>query len=519
MKKKIAIALVAAGLLAAPSFSQTSTPNIGLTIIPTGQQNWGPTVNLNWNKIDTAVGNLQNAYQGAWSSTFNYSKGMIATYSNAAYISTINNNLNHVPGTDSTWGLLAASNTNPIIPNPGAAGFAPVSNGTIYTSQQVLLASQVGLANGVAGLDGNIKIPFSYIPASSTADGYLATTTANTLAWNVIPNCGSSQTSTAMGYSVSSHGFICNPIAIMGGSGVSHAAGFVPDPGATSGSTRFLNENGSWVTPPAFSGASAGGDLSGTYPNPTVAKVNGNPFRSTTPTNIHQVATWDGGGYGPRQLSYDDLLPAFTISTFTCDKSGTYEIGQTVSSPTTCTAAYTSPATSANIADGTHTVNLTSPFTSGVMPYSYTMSSQGTITLTLTAVSGSITAPTRSVAMNFWPRSFGGTGTTIATSCTASGNNCTVTGGTLTDAGLVTSVVNKVFGPYSPVSNQRITIVVPGGCTHSSWVDNNNSGIAFAMDSGTAFTLTNQYGGSVPSCAYNSSNTYLGGSFAPKPIN
>ena len=38
-------------------------------------------------------------------------------------------------------------------------------------------------------------------------------------------------------------------IPVFGGSGSTHAAGAVPDPGATSGTTRYLREDGSWVVP------------------------------------------------------------------------------------------------------------------------------------------------------------------------------------------------------------------------------------------------------------------------------
>ncbi|MGH9596883.1 MAG: hypothetical protein ACRD3K_08815, partial [Edaphobacter sp.] len=88
-------------------------------------------------------------------------------------------------------------------------------------------------------------------------------------------------------------------LPLFGASGTSHGPGAVPDPGSTAGSTRFLREDGTWVAPAGgtLNGA-AGGDLSGSFPNPTVSAVHASS------------GTLDGvaiGGTSPASGSFSNL--------------------------------------------------------------------------------------------------------------------------------------------------------------------------------------------------------------------
>jgi len=70
-------------------------------------------------------------------------------------------------------------------------------------------------------------------------------------------------------------------LPVFGPSGSSHAAGIVPDPAATAGSTRYLREDGTWNVP-------AGGAWSTTTPAPTCG--------SGTPTTISSTVSANQAG-------------------------------------------------------------------------------------------------------------------------------------------------------------------------------------------------------------------------------
>lgn len=79
-----------------------------------------------------------------------------------------------------------------------------------------------------------------------------------------------------------------------GASGGNHSAGPVPDPGSTLGTTHFLREDATWAVPAGGGGAPsgpAGGDLSGTYPNPSVVNVNAVAYPAAPSTNTVPVVT------------------------------------------------------------------------------------------------------------------------------------------------------------------------------------------------------------------------------------
>jgi len=101
-------------------------------------------------------------------------------------------------------------------------------------------------------------------------------------------------------------------LPLFGASGASHAAGAVPDPGATAGATRYLREDGSWAVP-AGSGAS-GQSVTGAYPGgpqaiagaladydflqgtgTVLTDISGNGNNGTLGTGA-QAPTWVNGG-------------------------------------------------------------------------------------------------------------------------------------------------------------------------------------------------------------------------------
>jgi hypothetical protein len=88
-------------------------------------------------------------------------------------------------------------------------------------------------------------------------------------------------------------------LPVFGASGASHALGIVPDPGSTSGTTRFLREDGTWAVPPS-SGSSSPPDVLGFTP-----KISGSPARTLTIGSECAIST-------PCNVRVDNTVYSFT---------------------------------------------------------------------------------------------------------------------------------------------------------------------------------------------------------------
>lgn len=247
------------------------------------------------------------------------------------------------------------------------------------------------------------------------------------------------------------------------------------------------------------------GDLGGSSTSQLVIGLYNHPLASTAPVQS-AVPIYDISGtrYDIRPLTMDDILPGFTINSFT--GGSTVEIGATVTDPA-FTASYSSLPASAQI---TNTDNVDSPlvlitpFTSGTVTGAFTHTTPTVVTFTLTAVSSS--SPTANSDIIFAGRDFSGVGSAGATSATASGSSAILNGGrgTLTDAGLFYGGegVGASFGPFSP-SSQNIYLLLQG----SSHTFKDQNGFTFAMNAPTSFSFTNQYAAVITMYLYQSTLT------------
>jgi hypothetical protein len=160
-------------------------------------------------------------------------------------------------------------------------------------------------------------------------------------------------------------------LSLFGASGTNHAAGIVPDPGTTAGTTRYLREDGTWSTPTGTGGSGGGGGgsvaaitsgtidgtvIGGTTPaagsfttltaSTPIAATSGGTGSGTAPA-AGQVLVGNAGGtaFAPQTVSGDCTLLA--SGAVTCTKTNGTTFG---SAATTSATAYDAAGAAAAVA-------------------------------------------------------------------------------------------------------------------------------------------------------------------------
>ncbi|MBY4799889.1 hypothetical protein K6W78_07720 [Burkholderia cepacia] len=127
-------------------------------------------------------------------------------------------------------------------------GASSVTSWLDYRSYQPSATAGSG-AGTVTSVGLSMPSGFSVANSPVTGSGTLAVSLANQSAGVALigPPSGSPAAPTW-------RSLLGTDVPVFGASGSSHAPGAVPDPGATVGATRFLREDGTWVTPPGGGG-------------------------------------------------------------------------------------------------------------------------------------------------------------------------------------------------------------------------------------------------------------------------
>jgi hypothetical protein len=224
------------------------------------------------------------------------------------------------------------------------------------------------------------------------------------------------------------------------------------------------------------------------------------------------VMLWNGSAWVIGQLTMDQILPGFSIDSFSAS-GGTVEVGASVVNPTVSASYSTTPASASvtNTASIDSPLTLTTPFTSGTFVGTFTSSVPATVDTTLTATSPTSVVKQSTIALvTFAERVFWGIGAGGAVSATASGTEAVLNGGLGT---LVDSQLNLPASFTGPTpTNNFIYFLCPHTATPHTFQDAN--GFAVPMGPGadgtpTTFSFTNVNGAVLSMDLYQSTNALM----------
>jgi len=101
-------------------------------------------------------------------------------------------------------------------------------------------------------------------------------------------------------------------LPLFGPSGSAHAAGIVPDPGATAGSSRYLREDGSWAVPAGGSGGSGSGTMASQNASSVAISggaIDGTVIGGTTPAGGSFTTLTPKTIVGPSGIIFSSTAP------------------------------------------------------------------------------------------------------------------------------------------------------------------------------------------------------------------